>query len=90
LWLQEEVKAKYPQLHSEYDVYKSIPPTEGIPKVYHFSATQRCAVMVMERLGESLVSLHIKCGLKFSLKTTMMLALQLVPSVRVLSSCVWF
>lgn len=52
---------------------------EGIPNILYFGVEGDYSVMVMEMLGPSLEDLFSYCGHKFSLKTTLMLADQLVP-----------
>lgn len=74
----ESAKSKHPQLQFEAKVYKLLAGGVGIPAVLHCALEADYHVMVMELLGPSLEDLFTACGRRFSLKTTLMLADQLL------------
>lgn len=83
----ECVKTKHPQLHIESKIYKMMQGGVGIPTIRWCGAEGDYNVMVMELLGPSLEDLFNFCSRKFSLKTVLLLADQMVrasrpPSVR--------
>ncbi|CAO3654417.1 unnamed protein product [Mucor hiemalis] len=82
----EKVTAKHPQLEYEYRVYKAIAGGIGIPRVRHYSTEYNYNSMIMDRLGPSLEDLFNFCKRKFSLKTVLMLADQMITRIEYLHS----
>ncbi|KAJ3410411.1 serine/threonine protein kinase [Chytridiales sp. JEL 0842] len=82
----ESVKAKHPQLEYEAKVYKSLAGGVGIPFVRHFGVEADYNCMVVDLLGPSLEDLFNFCGRKFSLKTVLLLADQLISRIEYIHS----
>ncbi|KAL4951429.1 hypothetical protein BDW69DRAFT_196446 [Aspergillus filifer] len=77
----ESVKAKHPQLEYEARVYKSLAGGVGIPFVRWFGTECDYNAMVIDLLGPSLEDLFNFCNRKFSLKTVLLLADQLISRI---------
>ncbi|KAF0976980.1 hypothetical protein FDP41_004275 [Naegleria fowleri] len=85
----EHRKAKHPQLLYEARLLKLLNLSKkavGIPKVKWYGIEGDFNVMVMDLLGTSLEELFNRCGRKFSLKTVLMLADQMLKRVEYLHS----
>ena len=78
----ESVKAKHPQLEYESKVYKTLAGGVGVPFVRWFGTECDYNAMVIDLLGPSLEDLFNFCNRKFSLKTVLLLADQLVRDHR--------
>jgi casein kinase 1 len=59
-------------------LYKVLNGTPGVPNIHWFGSEGDYNVMVMDILGPSLEDLFQYCGKKFSLKTTLMVADQMI------------
>ncbi|KAJ3157337.1 serine/threonine protein kinase [Geranomyces variabilis] len=77
----EAVKAKHPQLEYEAKVYKSLAGGVGIPFVRWFGVECDYNCMVIDLLGPSLEDLFNFVGRKFTLKTVLLLADQLISRI---------
>ncbi|KAF3456761.1 hypothetical protein FNV43_RR01415 [Rhamnella rubrinervis] len=77
----ESVKTKHPQLHYESKLYMLLQGGTGIPHLKWFGVEGEYNVMVIDLLGPSLEDLFNYCNRKFSLKTVLMLADQLINRV---------
>ena len=76
----EHNSIKYPQLLFESRLLKSIQGV-GIPKVYWAGISGEYNVMVFELLGNNLEELFQMCEKKFSLKTVLMIAIQILDRI---------
>ncbi|KAG5459968.1 MAG: hypothetical protein BJ554DRAFT_8049, partial [Olpidium bornovanus] len=78
----ESAKAKHPQLEYEARVYKVLAGGVGIPFVRWYGIDGDNYAMVIDLLGPSLEDLFNFCQRRFSLKTVLLLADQLVGNTR--------
>ncbi|KAI8989297.1 kinase-like protein [Pilobolus umbonatus] len=82
----ERVSARHPQLEYEFRIYNAIAGGTGIPRARHFSTEYEYNTLVMDKLGPSLEELFNKCKRRFSLKTVLMLADQMLCRIEYLHS----
>lgn len=85
----EPIDAKVPQLLTEARLYQflntdPVASDKGIPKVYYAGQADQSNFLVMDLLGPSLEQLFQKCKQKFSLKTVLLLADQMITQLEFL------
>lgn len=77
----EHANSKHPQLHLEARLLQHLSQGVGIPKVKYNGTEVGFNVMVMDLLGPSLEDLFNFCSRKFSLKTVLLLAEQMLSRI---------
>ncbi|XP_058060744.1 casein kinase I-like [Anopheles bellator] len=77
----ECIKTKHPQLHIESKFYKMLQGAVGIPTIKWCGSEGDYNVMVMELLGPSLEDLFNFCSRRFTLKTVLLLADQMISRI---------
>lgn len=82
----EKINSRHPQLIYESKLIKILSGSIGIPQVFWHGTEGNYNVMVMELLGCSLEELFTKCNRKFSLKTTLLIADQMISRIEYVHS----
>jgi casein kinase 1 len=82
----ESTKSKHPQLMYEAKLLKHLQGVPGIANVHYCDVEGDYNVMVMDLLGPSLEDLFNICNRKFSLKTVLMIADQMLYRIEYLHS----
>ena len=77
----ERVGTRCPQLRHEYKVYRELIACHGFCSIKHFGSQDNYTVMAMELLGPSIEDLFNKCNRKFSLKTVLQIADQMLERI---------
>ncbi|KAK6236362.1 hypothetical protein SCA6_011699 [Theobroma cacao] len=77
----ENNKTKHPQLLYEAKLYNILQGGSGIPSIKWSGVNGEDNVLVLDLLGPSLEDLFVYCGRKFSLKTVLMLADQMITRI---------
>ncbi|KAH6691764.1 casein kinase I isoform gamma-1 [Leptodontidium sp. MPI-SDFR-AT-0119] len=78
----EPQKCDAPQLRDEYRTYKILVGSPGIPNVYYFGQECLHNILVIGLLGPSLEDLFNKCNRRFSTKTVVMVAKQMLSRIQ--------
>ncbi|KAL8656846.1 MAG: hypothetical protein Q9226_002518 [Calogaya cf. arnoldii] len=78
----EPRKSDAPQLRDEYRTYKILVGCPGIPNVYYFGQEGLHNILVIDLLGPSLEDLFDHCNRRFSPKTVVMVAKQMLSRVQ--------
>lgn len=74
----ESIKAKHRLLEHESKVYNTLASSVGVPSVHWYGTECAYNAMVLDLLGPSLEYLFNFCNQRFSLKTVLLLADQMV------------
>ncbi|XP_052181364.1 casein kinase 1-like protein 3 [Diospyros lotus] len=82
----ENSKTKHPQLFYEAKIYNILQGGSGIPGIKWSGIDGEDNVLVLDLLGPSLEDLFVYCGRKFSLKTVLMLADQMITRIEYVHS----
>ncbi|XP_042486625.1 casein kinase 1-like protein 3 [Macadamia integrifolia] len=82
----ENSKTKHPQLLYEAKLYNILQAGSGIANIKWCGVDGEDNVLVMDLLGPSLEDLFVYCGRKFSLKTVLMLADQMITRIEYVHS----
>jgi serine/threonine protein kinase len=69
------------RLEYEVEIYKKLDGEVGFPKIYDFKKTKKHNIAIMEYLGPTLEELFEFCNNKFSLKTTLMIGIQILNRI---------
>ncbi|KAG8367379.1 hypothetical protein BUALT_Bualt16G0065900 [Buddleja alternifolia] len=82
----ENNKTKHPQLLYEAKLYNILQGGSGIPSIKWSGVDGEDNILVLDLLGPSLEDLFVYCGRKFSLKTVLMLADQMITRIEFVHS----
>ncbi|KDP34189.1 hypothetical protein JCGZ_07760 [Jatropha curcas] len=82
----ENNKTKHPQLMYEAKLYSILQGASGIASMRWCGVDGDDSALVMDLLGPSMEDLFVYCGRKFSLKTVLMLADQMISKIEYLHS----
>ena len=82
----ESTKSKTNFLLNESKVYNLLAGGVGIPKIRYYGTEGKHNALIMDLLGKSLESLFSQCNNKFSLKTVLMIADQMITRCEYLHS----
>ncbi|XP_027084680.1 uncharacterized protein [Coffea arabica] len=82
----ESKQTKHPQLMYEAKLYNILQGGSGIANIKWHGADGDDNVLVLDLLGPSLEDLFVYCGTKFSLKTVLMLADQMITRIEYVHS----
>ena len=77
----ESIKARHPQLLYEFKLYKILQGGIGIPHIRWYGPERDYNVLVMDLLGPSLEDLFNFCSRRFTMKTVLMLATQMIGRI---------
>lgn len=70
------------RLKQEMELYKNFKNCEGIPQIYWYGEIMKKNILALEYLGPTLEDLFDFCDNRFSLKTVLMIAIQLIDRIK--------
>lgn len=79
-----EKETKISRLDLERNIYDILKDETGFPKIYDIFKSNNNNIVVMDYLGPSLEDLYDFCNNKFSMKTVLMIAIQVLNRIEVL------
>jgi len=82
--IKVEKKSKISRLKNEKDIYDLLKDHAGFPNIYKFIKTDENTIVIMDYLGPSLEDLYQFCNNNFSLKTVLMIAIQILNRIEIL------
>ena len=82
----EPVNSKIPQLFLEFEFYKKLGKDPALPKIHYYGKCGRYNAMVLDLLGPNLEDLFNLCNRRFSIKTVLMIAIQLIQRIEKIHS----
>ncbi|KAK2963157.1 putative Casein kinase 1 [Blattamonas nauphoetae] len=82
----EKAHTQQPQLYYESRLYRILAGGTGIPRIHWFGVEGDYNIMVMDLLDASLEMLFQRCDRRFSLKTTLLLGIQMISRIEFLHS----
>ncbi|UJR21144.1 hypothetical protein I4U23_024243 [Adineta vaga] len=77
----ESVKARHPRLSFESKLYKILKGGIGVPHIQYYAQENDYNILVMDLLGPSLEDLFNFCSRRFTMKTVLMLADQMIGRI---------
>ncbi|XP_076897857.1 uncharacterized protein LOC143551274 [Bidens hawaiensis] len=80
----ENRQTKHPQLLYEAKLYNNLHGLVGVARIHWSGVDAQDNVLVLDLLGPSLEDLFVYCGRKFSLKTVLMLADQMLTRIELM------
>ena len=84
---RESRMAKYPQLAHEFKVYMLVGGKTGFPNVHWYGTEGEYNLLVLDLLGPNLEDLFTHCGGRFSLKTSLLIADQMIARIETFHTC---
>jgi serine/threonine protein kinase len=77
----EHIKSRVPQLCYEAKLYQLLQGGTNVPRLFWHGSDEIQNILIIELLGKSLEDLFVKCHRRFTLKTVLILADQMLTSV---------